>query len=144
MNRIMLIGNLAADPELRITQSGIACCTFRLAVQRRHANADGTREADFLPIVTWRQTAEACKKYLAKGRKAAVEGSVQIRSYTAQDGTKRTITEVIADNVEFLTPQQQWQQDSSSAARVAAPPTLSSDFSENNGFQAVSDDDLPF
>ena len=102
MNKAILIGNLASDPETRTTQSGIAQCSFRLAVQRRFANQQGVREADFLQIVCWRQTAELCARYLSKGRKVAVEGSIQTRSYDAQDGTKRYVTEIIADNVEVL------------------------------------------
>ena len=99
MNKVILIGNLASDVESRTTASGIANCTFRLAVQRRFANAQGVREADFLPIVCWRQTAEFASKYLSKGRKVAVEGSIQTRSYDANDGSKRYVTEIIADNV---------------------------------------------
>lgn len=101
MNKVILIGHLAADPESRTTQSGVAQCTLRLAVQRRFTNAQGQREADFFPIVCWRQTAEFAAKHLSKGRKIAVEGSLQTRSYDAQDGSKRYVTEVIADNVEF-------------------------------------------
>lgn len=107
MNKVILIGNLASDPESRTTSSGVATCTFRLAVQRRFANASGVREADFLPIVCWRQTAELCSKYLLKGRKVAVEGSIQTRSYDAQDGTKRYVTEIIADSVEFLSSREE-------------------------------------
>ena len=102
MNKAILIGNLTRDPEYTTTASGIACCRFILAVQRRFANADGKREADFIPIIAWRQLAENCAKYLAKGRKVAIEGTIQTRSYDAQDGTKRYVTEIIADNVEFL------------------------------------------
>lgn len=102
MNKCILIGYLASDPESRTTQSGIAQCSFRLAVQRRFKNASGEREADFIQIVCWRQTAENCARYLTKGSRAAVEGSIQTRSYTAQDGAKRYVTEVIADAVEFL------------------------------------------
>ena len=101
MNRVILVGNLAADPESRTTQSGIAQCTLRIAVQRRFANQQGVREADFFTVICWRQTAEFCSRYLSKGRKIAVEGSLQTRSYDAQDGSKRYVTEVIADNVEF-------------------------------------------
>lgn len=92
MNKVILIGNVANDPESRTTASGIAQCSFRLAVQRRFANASGVREADFLPVVCWRQTAEFAAKYLLKGRRVAVEGSIQTRSYDAQDGTKRHVT----------------------------------------------------
>lgn len=102
MNKVILIGNVANDPESRTTTSGIAQCSFRLAVQRRFANASGVREADFLPVVCWRQTAEFAAKYLLKGRRVAVEGSIQTRSYDAQDGTKRHVTEIIADNLEIL------------------------------------------
>lgn len=101
MNKVILIGNLAADPESRTTSSGVAQCTLRLAVQRRFANAQGQREADFFQVVCWRNTAEFAAKYLSKGRRVAVEGSLQTRSYDAQDGSKRYVTEIIADNVEF-------------------------------------------
>lgn len=102
MNKVILIGNLAADPESRTTQSGVAQCTLRLAVQRRFADKQtGERAADFFNVVCWRQTAEFAARYLSKGRKIAVEGSLQTRSYDAQDGSKRYVTEVIADNVEF-------------------------------------------
>lgn len=97
-----MIGNLANDPEAFTTQSGISRSTFRLAVQRRYANAEGVREADFLTIVAWRATADFCNRYLQKGRKIAVEGSIQTRSYEAQDGSKRYVTEIIADHVEGL------------------------------------------
>ena len=102
MNKVILIGNLAADPESRTTQSGVAQCTLHLAVSRRFADKQtGKRESDFFNVVCWRQTAEFCSRYLSKGRKIAVEGSLQTRSYDAQDGSKRFVTEVIADNVEF-------------------------------------------
>ena len=102
MNRVILIGNLANDPEAFTTQSGISRSVFRLAVQRRYANGDGERVADFFTVVAWRATADFCNSYLVKGRKVAVEGSVQVRNYDAQDGTKRWVTEIIADSVEAL------------------------------------------
>jgi len=103
MNKVILIGNLASDPEAHTTQSGISQSAFRIAVQRRYSNRDGVREADFFPVVAWRQTADFCNKYLTKGRKVAVEGTLQTRSWEAQDGSKRWVTEVIADSVEALT-----------------------------------------
>lgn len=103
MNRVYLIGNLTRDPELAVTNSGVSVCRFAIAVQRRFSNADGEREADFFNIVVWRAQGENCHKYLKKGSKCAVVGSLQNRSYDAQDGSKRTVTEVIADEVEFLT-----------------------------------------
>lgn len=129
-----MIGNLAADPESRTTQSGIACTTFRIAVQRPYTNPQGVREADFLPVVAWRQTAETCAKYLSKGRKVCVEGSIQTRSYDAQDGSKRYVTEIIADHVEFLSSNTNRQPTDNDA-----PPEKTSD-----GFIPVDDDDLPF
>ena len=107
MNKAILVGNLTRDPELRATASGISVCTFTVAVNRRvsrDAQAQGQRDADFIPIVTWRGLADNCARYLAKGRKVAVIGSIQTRSYDAQDGSKRYVTEVVADDVEFLTP----------------------------------------
>ena len=136
MNKVILIGNLASDVESRTTSSGIANCTFRLAVQRRFSNAQGVREADFLPIVCWRQTAELATKYLSKGRKVAIEGSIQTRSYDANDGTKRYVTEIIADSVEFLSSNGESNFNASTDGKQAT---------DNNGFTEVEDDDsLPF
>ena len=101
MNKVFIVGNIAKDPESRITGSGISQCNLRVAVQRRFANPSGVRESDFFDVVCWRQTADFCTKYALKGRKVAVEGSLQTRSYDAQDGSKRYVTEIIADNVEF-------------------------------------------
>ena len=141
MNKAILIGNLANDPESRTTSSGIAQCTFRLAVQRRFANQQGVREADFLQIVCWRQTAELCARYLSKGRKVAVEGSIQTRSYDAQDGTKRYVTEIVADNVEFLGSREDGGRQNFDAP---APAPRASAPASNNAFTEVDDDELPF
>ena len=142
MNKAILIGNLATDPETRTTASGVSVCTFRLAVQRRFANQQGVREADFLNIVAWRQTAELCARYLSKGRKVAVEGSIQTRSYDAQDGSKRYVTEIVADNVEFRgSPQGERQQHADDAP---PPPPEPTGFSGSDGFTDVDDDELPF
>ena len=102
MNLTILIGNLAEDPKMTMTRSGVSVCIFRLAVQRRFANAQGEREADFFTIVAWRQLAETCGRYLNKGRKCAVKGSLQTRSYPTQDGSTRYVTEIIAEEVQFL------------------------------------------
>jgi len=143
MNKAILIGNLANDPETRTTQSGIAQCTFRLAVQRRFANQQGVREADFLTIVCWRQTAELCARYLSKGRKVAVEGSIQTRSYDAQDGTKRYVTEIVADSVEFLSSRDEGQRGGYDAPAAPAPRQQAAPMG-NGGFTEVDDDELPF
>jgi single-strand DNA-binding protein len=102
MNKVMLIGNLTKDPELATTTSGISVCKFSLAVGREYKNAEGEYETDFFNIVVWRIAAENCNKYLKKGSKVAVLGSIQNRSYDAQDGTKRYVTDIVADKVEFL------------------------------------------
>lgn len=102
MNKVILIGNLSRDPELTTTNGGVSVCRFTVAVQRRFQNADGEREADFINVVVWRAQAENCHKYLKKGSKCAVDGRLQTSSYEAQDGSRRYVTEVVADNVEFV------------------------------------------
>ena len=103
MNKIFIIGNLCRDPELRSTQAGIPVCTFTVAVNRRKAGAEaGQPEADFFRVTTWRQMAENCNRFLAKGRKVAVSGAVSLNTYTAKDGTTKASLEVNADEVEFL------------------------------------------
>lgn len=104
LNRIIVIGRLTRDPELRSTGNGVAVATFTVAVDRNFANARGEKETDFIPVVVWRGLAETCGRYLAKGRLVAVEGRLQIRTYEANDGNKRTIAEIVADNVQFLSP----------------------------------------
>lgn len=148
MNRVILIGNLAADPELRKTQNDVSVCTFRLAVQRRFPNQQGVREADFFSCVAWRQTAELCAKFLTKGRKAGISGSIQNRSYDAQDGTKKYVTEVLVDEVEFLTPR---DRDADSAypepppePANRAPRATQTAMDMTGGFTEVDDDELPF
>lgn len=102
MNKVYLIGNLTRDPELSETSSGVAFCRFSIAVNRAFAGPDGNREADFFNITVWRNQAENCGKYLKKGSKIAIAGSLQNRSYEDKDGNKRTITDIVASEVEFL------------------------------------------
>ncbi|RAV00141.1 single-stranded DNA-binding protein [Paenibacillus sp. YN15] len=102
LNRVILIGRLTRDPELRYTPQGVAVTQFTLAVDRPFSNNQNEREADFIPVVTWRQLAETCANYLRKGRLAAVEGRIQVRNYENNEGRKVYVTEVIADNVRFL------------------------------------------
>lgn len=101
MNKVFLIGNLTRDPELRNTSNGTAVCTFTLAVTRRFKNANGGNDTDFLNVVVWRAQADNCAKYLKKGSKAAISGSIQTRSYEV-DGVKRYATDIVADEVQFL------------------------------------------
>ena len=103
MNKVILTGRLTKDPQMRSTQSGVAVTTFTLAVDRRHVKKDsGQPTADFIPVVCWRKLAEICANNLTKGRKVGIEGAMQVRTYDGDDGKKRYVTEVIADEVEFL------------------------------------------
>lgn len=102
MNKAILIGRLTKDPEMRTIPSGAVTTTFTIAVNRNFTNAQGEREADFFNCVAWRKQAENISKYCQKGTQVAVEGRIQNRSYDAQDGSKRYITEIICDNVSFL------------------------------------------
>ncbi|MFR5833597.1 MAG: single-stranded DNA-binding protein [Acutalibacteraceae bacterium] len=101
MNKVFLIGNLTRDPELSTTGSGVKFCRFTLAVSRSYSK-DGKRETDFLPVVVWRAQADNCARYLKKGSKAAISGTIQTRSYDTQDGSRRYVTEIAADEVQFL------------------------------------------
>lgn len=134
MNKIILIGNLTKDPELITTNSGISVCRFTLAVSRRYTNSSGERETDFLNIVVWRTLGENCHKYLKKGSKCCVVGQVQNRSYEAQDGSKRYITEITADEVEFLSTK--GSSDNDSYVKEPKPEVAE--------LQPIEDDTLPF
>lgn len=102
LNRVILIGRLTRDPELRYTQSGVPVASFSLAVDRPFTNQGGERETDFIDIVAWRKLGETCANHLGKGRLVGVEGSLRIRSYEGNDGQKRKVSEVVADNIHFL------------------------------------------
>jgi len=104
MNKIILIGNLTRDPESNTTQGGVNFTRFTIAVNRRFTNANGERVADYFDVICWRELADRCAKYLFKGSKVGVGGSVQRRQYEDRDGIKRTSFEVVADEVEFLSP----------------------------------------
>ncbi len=142
MNKAILIGNLTRDPEIRSAASGNSVCTFTLAINRRFVNQQGVREADFINIVCFKQLADLCGRYLSKGRKCSVIGSIQTRSYDAQDGSKRYVTEVVADEVEFLSS----QTDAARAPRQDdnVPPPFESGNTTAPGLQEVDDDELPF
>lgn len=102
LNKAILIGRLTRDPELRSTSNDISVTSFTVAVDRNFTNQQGEKETDFIPVVAWRKLAETCAKYLEKGRLVAVSGRMQVRSYEAKDGSKRYVTEVVADEVQFL------------------------------------------
>jgi len=130
MNKLTLIGNLTAEPEVRSTPNGITACAFTIAVERRHADKSGERPTDFFRITAWRQLGDACGRYLAKGKKVAVIGELQARLYEAKDGSTRLSLDVQADEVEFLSPRQNAQENS-------VPQDM-------EGFTDIQDDDIPF
>lgn len=159
MNKVFLIGRLTRDPELRYTGSNIAVATFSLAVNRNFTNQSGEREADFINIVVWRKQAENVKNYLSQGSQVAIDGRLQTRSYDDQDGKKRYVTEVVADNVEFLgtrgnnssTPTTSTNQGEPTPYDFAAPSNNTTTTNiDNNPFAdfgsniEISDDELPF
>ena len=131
MNKISIVGNLTRDPETRVTQGGVSVCSFTVAVSRRHR--EGQPEADFFRVSAWRALGENCAKYLAKGRKVAVSGSVSASAYKGSDGQARAQLEVTADDVEFLTPKGEAQTEKPTANAVAP-----------SGYVEVSGEDLPF
>ncbi len=133
MNKVWLIGNLTKDPELSETPNGLAVCKFSIAVSRDYSNSEGTRETDFFNITVWRGRAESCGKYLRKGSKVSVVGSLQTRSYEDKDGIKRSVTDVVANEVEFLTPKNAQADDEIAPVRRERPV-----------LEALNDNELPF
>lgn len=147
INRVVLVGRLTKDLELRYTPSGVAVATFTLAVNRAFKNQQGEREADFINVVVWRQLAEHCANYLNKGKQAAVDGRLQTRSYENNAGQRVYVTEVIAENVQFLDSSHgNGSNDNSSRPQQTQSQGKSQDpfASQGAGPIDISDDDLPF
>lgn len=161
MNKIFLIGRLTRDPELRYTGSNTPVATFSLAVNRNFSNQNGEREADFINIVVWRKQAENVKNYLSQGSQVAIEGRLQTRTYDDNNGQKRYITEVIADNVEFLGSKNSSNHSNSTNTTAtnntgptpydfgSSPQTKGTDvdsnpFADFGSSIEISDDELPF
>ena len=163
MNKVFLIGRLTRDPELRYTGSNLPVATFSLAVNRPFSGQNGEREADFINIVVWRKQAENCKNYLNQGSQVAIEGRIQVRNYDDQNGQKRYVTEVVADNVEFLGSKNSSNNSSSMSAPASnnnnagpspydfgdAPEPKGTDvdsnpFADFGSSIEISDDELPF
>lgn len=140
MNKVVLIGRLTKDPELRYTSSGVAVTSFFIAVNRNFTNNQGEREADFIPIVVWRGQAENCAKYLNKGRLVAVSGRIQTRTYDTPDGQRRYAWEVVADEVQFL----DWGD--TNTGRTSEAPANTVYGGDIPGFESIEgeDDELPF
>lgn len=152
INRVVLVGRLTRDPEMKYTQSGIAVTRFTLACDRPFTGQDGKKEADFIDCVVWRKQAENVAQYLKKGNMAGVDGRLQISSYEGQDGQRRYRAEVVADSVRFLESKgggSQSQQQSSGWGQAQETKTETSPKFANDPFSAgekidLSDDDLPF
>lgn len=141
MNKITLIGNLTHDPETRSTSNGVTVCSFTIAVNRRFASQGGEKQTDFFRINAWRQLGETCARYLAKGRKVAIIGELQARTYEAKDGTTRMSLDVSADEVEFLTPRSQGEGSDNSGYSAPRPQADPKDLA---GFTDIQADDIPF
>ena len=142
LNKVVLQGRFAGDPELRHTQSGVAVATFRLAVTRDYKEKDGERKADFISVVCWRGTAEFVSRFFQKGSLAVVEGRLQVRDYTDRDGNKRFVTEVIADNVYFSESR---KRDDTEQTYQAGGDTEQTYPASGEQFGEISDsEDLPF
>lgn len=161
MNKVFLIGRLTRDPELRYTGSNVAVASFTLAVNRNYTNQSGEREADFINIVVWRKQAENVKNYLSQGSQVAIDGRIQTRTYDDQEGKKRYVTEIVADNVEFLgtkgsttntnnqgnTPTEPTPYDFGAQSSSETPKTTDIDnnpFADFGSSIEISDDELPF
>jgi single-strand DNA-binding protein len=153
MNKALLVGRLTRDPELRYTGNNTPVASFSIAVNRTYTNKNGERDADFINIVVWQRQAESVNKYLSKGSLVSVEGRIQSRSYDAKDGSKRYVTEVNADNVQFLESKEKTQargqqnNDYNYESNKPEPKTtnVSEDPFESFGSNIeISDDDLPF
>ena len=137
MNKVYLIGNLTRDPELTTTTSGISVCRMSIAVGRRFSNAEGSRETDFFNITAWRGTADNCARFLKKGNKVAVSGSIQTRTYEKADGTKGFSIDIVADEVEFLSSKNDAGEGNEGGMGVGGSSPISD-------LQPINDDNLPF
>lgn len=142
INNVVLVGRITKDPEIRYTSSNIASCSFTLAVDRGFISQSGERQSDFINCVAWRQSADFMSQYIKKGYMMGITGRIQTRSYQAQDGTTRYVTEVICDSVQNLQPRdaavvQSSQPQSAQPARSQKQPA---EFDVTD----VSEDDLPF
>ena len=141
MNKVYLIGNLTRDPEISESGSGLTLCRFAIAVNRNYSSSDGERQTDFFNITVWRALAENCGKYLKKGSKVAVVGSLQNRSYEDKDGNKRSVTDIVASEVEFLSS----KSSGDAMDDEPAPRRSSASSSRKPELEVMTDDDtLPF
>lgn len=140
LNRVVLVGRLTKDPEMRTTQSGIAVTTFTLAINRNFTNANGERQADFINCITFKKQAENVNNFLSKGKLAGVDGRIQSRSYDNQEGRRVFVTEVVCDSVQFLEPKSQ----NRNSNQQYNNQNNDNPFANANGPIDINDDDLPF
>ncbi|MCY9530545.1 single-stranded DNA-binding protein [Paenibacillus alvei] len=143
LNRVILIGRLTRDPDLKYTLNGVAVTQFTLAVDRPFSSQGGERESDFIPVVVWRQLAETCANYLRKGRLTAVEGRIQVRNYDNNDGRKIFVTEIIADNVRFLESNRDTREPQAGGGQTEHQRPQDP-FRDEGRPISISDDNLPF
>jgi single-strand DNA-binding protein len=143
LNRVVLVGRLTKDPDLRYTPNGVPTATFTLAVNRSFTNAQGERETDFINCVVWRKPAENVANFLKKGSLAGVDGRIQTRNYEGQDGKRVYVTEVLAESVQFLEPKKERNEVPDNGG-INAPTSNTVDPFEGQGQINIQDDDLPF
>ncbi|UTI41100.1 single-stranded DNA-binding protein [Niallia sp. RD1] len=147
LNRVILVGRLTKDPELRYMPNGVAVASFVIAVNRTFTNQQGEREADFINVVVWRKAAESVANYLKKGSLAGVDGRIQTRSYEGQDGKRIYVTEVVAESVQFLEPKNNQsngnQQTNGNNQYSNQGRYVNDPFAPGQQID-ISDDDLPF
>jgi len=141
LNRVILIGRLTREPELRFTASGVAVANFNLAVDRPFLNSQGVRETDFIRIVVWGKQAETCANYLGKGRLVAVEGRLQVRTYQTAEGQNRTATEVVGETVRFL---DRAREGTGAGAGSAPEPAAGLSSEEGFGEEGFGSEEPPF
>ncbi|HBK4554642.1 single-stranded DNA-binding protein [Listeria monocytogenes] len=159
MNRVVLVGRLTKDPDLRYTPAGAAVATFTLAVNRAFTNQNGEREADFIQCVVWRKPAENAANFLKKGSMAGVDGRIQTRNYEDNDGKRVYVTEIVAESVQFLEPKQNavegstpnnnqneanYSNNNKNGSYRASSSQNSDSFANEGKPIDISDDDLPF
>ena len=132
MNKVILVGRLTRDPELRATTSGVSVASFTVACDRKYVKQGEERKADFINCIAWRQSAEAISRYFKKGDRIALEGTIQVRDWTDNDGKKRYATEVVVEQWEFA------------QSKTEGAPATSNTEADLDGFMPVDDDDLPF
>ena len=148
MNKVILVGRLTKDPELRSTTSGVMVCSFTVACDRRFVKQGEERKADFINCIAWRQAAESISKYFAKGHRIALEGSIQTRSWTDNEGKNRYATEVVVDQWEFAQSKNEGSVGGFTPSSSSLNPTEQDEqpasMGDIDGFMPIEEEDLPF